>query len=45
MDKECRFDECYIEVNIDLEIVSSKVGDLEDERERRLRVAKWKFSG
>ena len=41
VDEECRFDECYSEVNINLEAVSSKVGDLEDKREKRLRVATW----
>ena len=45
VDKECRSDKCCSEVNIDLETVSSKVGALEDKRERRLRVATWNFSG
>ena len=45
VDEECSSQKCNSKVNVDLEVVSSKVKTLGNKKERSLRVATWNFSG
>ena len=44
VDEECSSQKCNNKVDVDLEVVSSKVKTLGNKMERRLRVATWNFS-
>ena len=45
VDEECSSQKCNSKVDVDLEVVSSKVKTLGNKKERSLRVATWNFSG